>query len=94
VLKRERQWARRGRFGPSSVFTQLLNPLLNRKALAAGRQKFIKVETDIHRMKIELAVHAYELDHGKPPTASSELVPQYLKSVPLDPETGLELPLN
>ena len=51
-------------------------------------------ETDILRTKIQLAAHAYELDHGKPPTATRDLVPQYLKSVPHDPATDKELPLN
>ena len=94
VLKRERQWARRGRFGLAGAFTQLLQPFLNRKALEKGRQRFIKGETEIRRMKVQLAIHAYELDHGQPPAAARELVPQYLKAVPLDPATGQELPLN
>ena len=93
-MKRERQWARRGRFGRAGIITQLVQPFLNRKALEKGRQKFSKIETDIQRMKIQLAARAYELDHGQPPAAARELVPQYLKSVPLDSATGHELPLN
>lgn len=94
ILQRERQWARRGRFGPAGIIAQLVQPFLNRKALEKGRQKFTKIETDLQRTRIQLARHAYELDHGKPPAAASDLVPQYLKSIPLDPATGKELPLN
>ncbi len=94
ILKRERQWARLGRFGPAGILTQIVQPFLSRQALGSGRQKFIKLETDLQRMRIHLAARAYQLDHGKPPGAARDLVPQYLKSVPLDPATARELPLN
>ena len=60
----------------------------------SGRQKFARLEADLRRMRIHLAARAYELEHGKPPVAARDLVPQYLKSVPLDPATARELPLN
>lgn len=94
IMKRERQWARRGRFGPAGIITQLVQPFLNRKVLEKGRQRFIKSETDLDRMKIRLAARAYELDHGQPPATDRDLVPQYLKAIPLDPTTGNQLPLN
>jgi hypothetical protein len=94
VLKREKQWARRGRFGSMGLVGQFVQPLISRKVFANGRQKFIKSETDILRMQIQLATHAYELEHSKPPASMNELVPQYLKSAPLDPDSGKELPLN
>lgn len=94
ILKRERQWARRGRLGPAGIFTQLVQPFLNRKALEKGRQKFIKIESDLDRMKLRAAAHAYELDHGEPPATARDLVPQYLKAIPLDATTGKELPLD
>lgn len=94
ILKRERQWARRGRFGPAGIISQIVQPFLNRKALEMGRKQFTKIETDLGRMKVQLAAHAYELNHGKSPAAARDLVPQYLKSIPLDPTTGQELPLN
>jgi hypothetical protein len=94
VIKREKQWARRGRFGSMGLVGQFVQPFISRKIFANGRQKFTKSETDICRVQIQLAAHAYELEHGKPPTAMNELVPQYLKSAPLDSETGKELPLH
>ena len=45
-------------------------------------------------LQLRLAAHAYELEQGKPPASVKELVPDYLKSVPVDPATGAELPLN
>lgn len=41
-----------------------------------------------------IAAHAYELEHGRPPATARDLVPHYVKSIPLDPATGQELPLN
>jgi len=94
IIKRERQWAQRGRFGPIGIIGQLVQPILNRAAYAKWRQKASKIDSDLSRAQIQLAAHAYELDHGQPPATARELVPQYLKSVPLDPATGRELPLN
>ncbi|MEY4387192.1 MAG: hypothetical protein RLY20_2475 [Verrucomicrobiota bacterium] len=94
IAKRERHWAHRGRFGPAGFLTGLLQPFINRAALQKGRQKFAKIETDLARMRLRLAGRAFELENGKPPVSSKDLVPQYLKSVPLDPETGKELPLD
>jgi hypothetical protein len=37
---------------------------------------------------ITFAARAYELENGKPPASSADLVPAYLKAVPPDPFTG------
>jgi len=94
IWKREAQWARAGRFGTPKFFTQFLQPFLQRDLKAKAEQKFSKASTDLYRTTLHAAAHAYELDHGQPPAAARDLVPQYLKSVPLDPVTGNELPLN
>jgi hypothetical protein len=94
IFKREAQWARRGRFGKVGVFTQLLAPFQSRKMRESAQAKFVKLVNDLQRTKLRAAAHAYELDHGEPPAGVHELVPQYLKSLPLDPESGKELPLN
>ena len=94
VFERERQWARRGRFGPAPVPLQIMQPFLNRKLQDRVRQSLIKIEADLLRMRIQLAARAYELEQGKPPASASELVPTYLKAVPKDPTTGKEMPLD
>jgi hypothetical protein len=94
IMQRERQWARRGRFGNPGIFAQIIQPFLDRKSLARARQKFDKSQADIRRMQIRLAIHSYELDHHQPPASMNDLVPQYLQAAPTDPETGRELPLN
>jgi len=97
VLRRERQWAKRGQFGrmgPVDYFRYLVEPIWDRKSQAKTRQKFAQVQSDIRQMQLRLAAHAYELEQGKKPTTVSELIPRYLRSIPVDPATGAELPLN
>jgi len=94
IWKREAQWARRGRFGPVGLFSQMFQPFLQRGMKAKAEQKFARILTDLQRTKLHAAARAYELEHGQPPATARDLVPQYLKSVPLDPATGGELPLN
>jgi len=93
VFKREAQWARRGRFGPMGFFTQPLHPFLQRGMNAKTEQRFARILNDLQRAKLHAAARAYELDHGMPPTTARELVPGYLKSIPLDAITGKNLPL-
>lgn len=40
---------------------------------------------------LDAAVHAYELEKGERPKSLGELVPSYLKAIPLDPTTGTKL---
>jgi hypothetical protein len=94
VFNRERHWMRQGRFGRAGVFNQLIHPFLNRKMRARTEQKFVTGMNTLQHTKLRAAAHAYELDHAKPPATARDLVPQYLKSVPLDATTGQELPLN
>jgi len=42
----------------------------------------------LRQFRIQIAARAFELDHGRAPAMSSELVPAYLKNLPADPETG------
>lgn len=94
IFGREAQWARRGRFGRANLFVQIVQPFLNRGTKAKAKQKFAKGSMELQRTALHVAARAYELDSGRPPASVHDLVPQYLKSVPLDPATGRELPLN
>jgi hypothetical protein len=51
-----------------------------------ARDKHITKQTLL--VMIALAARAYELENGKPPASSSDLVPAYLNTVPQDPFTG------
>lgn len=73
---------------------QLLQPIQSRKMRTSVEANFLKWDGDLQRTKLRAAVRAYELNHGKLPVAARDLVPQYLKSIPFDPTTGKELPLD
>lgn len=94
IWKREAQWAQRGRFGQMNFIAAIVRPFMQRDMQKKANQKLAKGFSELQQTKLHAAAHAYELDHGKPPAAAHDLVPQYLKSVPLDPATAKELPLN
>ena len=54
-------------------------------------RKFNAEEQKKRQLTIDLAARAYELDKGHPPTSTADLVPEFLKAVPLDPGTGTDL---
>lgn len=49
---------------------------------------------EFRRILLRLAVRACELEKSRRPSSASELVPEYLKEIPVNPQTGapLELP--
>ncbi len=51
---------------------------------------FARFETQRRATIIVLAIEAYRLDHGALPKSLSELAPDYVDKVPLDPYSGLE----
>ena len=89
IYNREAQW-----FGYAGLISELV-ARSGRKKLGVGIEE--KNATGLNLLqhtKLRAAAHAYELDHAKPPATASNLVPQYLKSVPLDATTGKELLLD
>ena len=94
ISERERRWAREGRFGPIGVWQWLLAPILNRQTNQKMQQKFQQRDTNLRRAMLDFAARAFELEHGKPPGSARELVPDYLRSVPLDPASGKEMPVR
>ena len=58
---------------------------------AKTRQKFDAQAQRTHRLMIDLAARAYELDKGHPPANLADLLPDYLKSIPQDPLTGTNI---
>jgi len=48
-------------------------------------------ELPFKRLVVDLAVRAYELDHGQHPKSLNQLVPDYLNAVSVDPVTGMKL---
>jgi hypothetical protein len=60
-------------------------------AIEATRRKFNAQEQRTGQLIIDLAARAYELEKGHPPASVSDLVPDYLKTIPQDPATGMNM---
>jgi hypothetical protein len=54
-------------------------------------EKFNAQQSMTHRLLIDLATRAYELDKGHRPASLADLVPDYLKAIPQDPVTGTNM---
>jgi hypothetical protein len=69
--------------------------VLSFQQAAENRQKLAKIfqsrQKQRRELLVALAVRAYELEKGQPPTAVADLVPAYLKAIPQDPVTGTNL---
>ncbi|HEY9508382.1 MAG TPA: hypothetical protein VIV82_00835 [Verrucomicrobiae bacterium] len=92
IMNTEREWSRRAFPG----LRYRLQAFFMRRSLATGIKKaglkFEKQQTELRQLILQLAARAYELDKGEAPKAANDLVPDYLKAIPQNPTTGLELP--
>lgn len=57
-------------------------------------EEYKKRSLAFRQLLLKLAIRAFELEKGRSPSAASDLVPTYLKEIPVDPQTSapLELP--
>jgi hypothetical protein len=91
VMQQENNWSHR-------TFTGIryeIARLTTRKSLlpvqAATARKFKQQQMRTRQLIIDIAARAYKLDEGKSPASLADLVPDYLKAVPLDPLTGTNM---
>jgi hypothetical protein len=92
TLLNEKQFAQ-GQSSFSQQIAALITFRSQRKVVnkvIAGTDACILLE---RQTLLALAARAFELEHGKAPTRAEELVPDYLKSLPQDPETKTNLAL-
>ena len=86
----EKNWSAK-RYG----LVDLVGGMVLKQADASRHAKFIAHYKDAVRreqhLMLRLASRAYVLDNQRNPENASSLVPQYLKSVPVDPETKQEI---
>jgi hypothetical protein len=93
IWSHEKQYIRKG----SSLKQKILESISWQAFidLRKMKQDFIgKCQTNTlqHRqLMLTFAARAYELDKGKPPASTADLVPDYLKRIPQDPATGTNL---
>ncbi len=87
ILETEKIWSARY-FGIVGKVGDLLLKQNEQERTAEFKKRYDGVCWRTRRLTLRLAARAYELEKGKPPTQLAELVPDYLKSIPINPETG------
>jgi len=92
IVATERAWSAR-RFGLVDSVGGWLGRQANSKRFTQFVQKTHETTARTQRLMLRLAARAYELDVKQLPAKAADLVPKYLKTVPLDPETSKEIPL-
>jgi hypothetical protein len=92
-LEAEDDWVRHS-FPVRERMVIHLHPAL-RKSTRDARESFAKkvdaLQATRRRTIVEAAARLFELEKGRRPTGYTDLVPAYLRTVPLDPTTGKEI---
>jgi hypothetical protein len=94
IVAQEHDWSHRTFPGFTHRVARLMTSSSTRQAEEKGRQKFNERVRKTRRLMVDLASHAYELDHQQKPTSVADLVPAYLKTIPQDPLTGTNMTLR
>lgn len=87
LFEPEHHWARKT-YGIRWVILRVVKPGLLKEGPRNALEKVRRTDLLRHRLMMEAAVRSYELEKGVRPAALSDLVPSYLKGIPLDSETG------
>lgn len=92
-LEAESEWIRR-----AAPLRERLMAMVNseaRQSIREARDSVIKgvneLQASRRRAIVEAAARLFEMEKGRRPTGYTDLVPAYLKAVPLDPTTGKEI---
>lgn len=91
VMQREQGWSYRAFPGFRNDLERIFTRRNTAAVIQATERKFNAQVLKTRQAIIDLAARAYELDKGKPPASATDLVPGYLKAVPLNPVTGMDL---
>lgn len=92
AVEREKDWI------SSQGFTAKVAALFTQTQLQRVYDDFTakadQQTTAQRRLMLDLATRACKLEHGKQPSDHSALVPEYLRAIPVDAETGGKLPIR
>jgi hypothetical protein len=94
MMQSEKYWSRRQFPGFEHRISEIIAAKEFKAVRERSRKKYDAQEATTHRLILDLAAHAYELDKGHRPTTVADLVPAYLKAAPIDPQTGKEMTLT
>jgi hypothetical protein len=94
ILERDRAWWRHS-YSSGQRLKQLWEArsfdLLRKDAIAKVADRRMRNANLIRQLVVALAVRAFELEHGRKPAGTDELVPDFLAEIPTDLETGAPL---
>jgi hypothetical protein len=95
TLHQENAWSHRSYSGLQGRTLRLYYRLVYHRTREKNQQRAIDTINSAQKKEgqllIALAARAYELDKGHPPASAADLVPEYLKAVPIDTVTGKNL---
>ncbi len=91
ITLQEQTWSRRTFPELRNEFARILEHRILEADFQNAETKFNAQVRRTRQLMMDLAAHAYELEKGRPPVLVSNLVPDYLKTIPLDPLTGANL---
>jgi len=89
-LAQEKAWSRHA-FGLKEKLAELVMARSLKPARQKFEQKMVTAQTQRRLLLLDLAVRTCELEKGQRPQQLKELVPEYLKAIPIDPNTGTNL---
>lgn len=91
VLRQERNWSRAAHIGMRERLAALIHFRETRRTEQRTKKQLLEQEFKTKRLMVNLAARAYELEKGSRPASITNLVPGYLKTIPVDPATGTNM---
>jgi hypothetical protein len=91
ILQTEKTWSRRTFGWRYYTFYRLIGFRSARQSEQRFLGRLKTQQARLRRLLVVLSSRAYELEKGQPPQRLEDLVPAYLKRVPLDPLTGTKM---
>ena len=95
VIQHEHVWSRRSFPGLRGQTIRLYYTVVYYRAREQNYQraidKIMSTQKTEGQLLIDLAARAYELEKSKPPSSVTDLVPEYLRTIPQDPVTGTNI---
>jgi hypothetical protein len=89
----EEEWARQAYAGLQYRVAMIVTRKQTEASRKKTEEKYLLSQKRLREVMLEFATRAYELEQGARPASAVNLVPAYLKTVPLDPMTGQQLAL-
>ncbi len=91
VMRQEDYWSHKAFPGIGHEIVRIIQYRELKKVNQAAERIFENQETKTRKLIIGLATRAYELDKGHPPAKVTDLVTNYLQTIPIDPATGTNM---